>query len=1193
MIYDLGEKAAKRIADYIYGEVLESDDWELFEDFYVPFEEENSFAISALQIVLILFFWKIISSGFGQMVKEIVDYTNKLLFECELEDEFYLQVTYITASIVLIILGFMTSKLARIMSGNHKIFFCFNSIFFEYNTVHKKKFLKPFFKPVRKIIKTYVIVLGFMAVLLGFWHKFSVDRLIVIYLFFLIQRVFNRYTRLEYEVKLNEVPEDIRKGTVRLYMDKVEGNQDILLGKKLLIGCLPETNKEKKYETKEEKFLYYNTGNLDHLELMKRLLTEESVLIDTPFYADMGVALFMPLHNALLKGKKIIFFSGGSERREEMKAWVKDNLQKVTSMEECWRIVSLAEQNSDWDVGMITIEDLTLLYEIKDLLTNPEGFVIVLLHPARLLMEAQNELYEWGYLLSLESIKPVYVVMERAMLGLLDLLSHVFRTEFKHVSKAAHSANITCTCILDAGRRDVYINKMNMVSMVGVGGMASVLAKSAGFSNVEWWIGDRLPFYDINSILNQHAVLTAKTTEKPVEEFGLIQCKSGLWGVSRKKSLFLVIEDDINNVLELVRQTQTRGIECNMITVISGRYMLLPYMIDKMELLMNDIYIIPSMSASYSETSLNRGVVLMKVLLHRGMEAEEIRTFRSRYSSQKCTAEMEILTQEEEDGIEDEIKRCVGNGIEVKLIKKFNQGSRERYTYHLRNTQELLRRYELLTAPAVYFDEEEQKRTLLGGKHFWQIDQEYLPDQIAMFDGKLYKILGRDKIYNEGLLEQVLRVRRYREGIIYHHRYYQDRIYYLNGNVNEVYDQEKFGLSWGVVHVDYSVETKGYYTVKSEEKEDKLDYTVVSGVEERDYTGQAKDRKNGIILKVDGWGKDWREREVYAIILSEIMRTLFPEGWQYIAVLPVPEGDRTDELKHLYYRINRRNADTGCEQYNFLILEDSLLELGIVHMINQHMEHIWRIAYSYCKWWEEKKSGLEKYAYSFWKTKEWEKSMAKTEALTGILDKMAFGVLTEFRNQEAKSVQKPMDKAKFCQSCWTVISEKKMCGECCMSSLEQPEYKRLFEMACWILSTRFQMEIDFYVDIVVKKTRIGNKCVKLAGNKLYCSPEMKSYAALAHIIRSLVFLWEKRHLSSKQKIEGRKCYKGMKKVIANWYEVYFMNQYGWIEYAKNRDTWLRRKRFKFFSCGKYCKLNNPLAENSAKPLEKILSGSAE
>ena len=166
MIYDLGEKAAKRIADYIYGEVLESDDWELFEDFYVPFEEENSFAISALQIVLILFFWKIISSGFGQMVKEIVDYTNKLLFECELEDEFYLQVTYITASIVLIILGFMTSKLARIMSGNHKIFFCFNSIFFEYNTVHKKKFLKPFFKPVRKIIKTYVIVLGFMAVLL-------------------------------------------------------------------------------------------------------------------------------------------------------------------------------------------------------------------------------------------------------------------------------------------------------------------------------------------------------------------------------------------------------------------------------------------------------------------------------------------------------------------------------------------------------------------------------------------------------------------------------------------------------------------------------------------------------------------------------------------------------------------------------------------------------------------------------------------------------------------------------------------------------------------------------------------------------------------------------------------------------------------------------------------------------------------
>lgn len=1191
MIYDLGEKAAKRIAEYIYGEALESDKWELFENFYVPFEEENSAAVSTVQIVLILWLWKKVRCSFEQGTREFIDCIKERILSGtgELSNEFYTVVTYIIAFILLMLLGGLTSIIARSLTHSNKFFPPIDSILFEYNTVYKKKFLKQFFKPVRKILKIYVKVLGAGEVVWGIVGKFSVDRLIFIYMVFLIQRIFNCYTRLEYEVKLNEIPKEARKGTARLYMDKLRENTDILLGKKILISRLPETNKKKIFETKEEEFLYRNTGNLNHLELMKRLLTEESVLIDTPFYLDMGVALFMPLHNALLKGKKIIFFSGGSERREEMLEWVRDGLQKVTRMEECWRIVPLAEQNSDWDVGMITMEDLTLLYEIKDLLTNPGGFIIVLLHPAKLLMEAQNELYEWGYLLSLESIKPVYVVIERAMLGLLDLLSHVFRTEFKHVSKSAQTANITCACILDAGRRDVYSNKMNMVSMVGIGGMAAILAKNAGFSNIEWRIGDRLPLYDINSILNQHAVLVAQTAGKLEGESGIIQCKSGLWGISKEKSLFLAIEDDINNVLELVRQTQTRGDDCNIITAISGRYMLLPYMIDNMELLINDIYIIPSMSASYSEISLNRGIVLMKVLLHRGMDAEEMRVFMSRYLSEEFNGGKEVLSQEEENRIEAEIERCLGNDIEVKLIKKFNQGSREKYSYHLRNTQELLNKCEMLTAPAVYFDEEEKKRTLLGGKHFWQIDQEYLPGQIAMFDGKLYNILGRDNVYTDMRQEQVLRVRRYREGVIYHHRYYQDRIYHLNKQVDKVYEQEKFGLHWGMVHADYSVETKGYYTAKSEGKGDKIDYTVLTSVEKRDYAGETVDRKNCIILKVSGWGDSWKQREAYAIILSEIIRTLFPEGWQYIAVLPVSDGDRTSALKHLYYQLDRSNTDTGCGQYNFLILEDSKLELGIVHMINQHMEHIWRIAYSYCKWWKEKKTSLGKFAYSFWKTLEWAEAMAETEPLVDILDGMEFCILTEFRDHMVEDVQASGNKAKFCRSCWTEIFEKKICAECHTGFLEQAEYKKLFEMACWILSTQFQMEIDFYVDIIVKEPKIIKKRIRIAGNTLYCSSQTKSYAALAYLIRSLVFLWEKRHLSSKQIVEGRKCNKCMKRVIANWYEVYFMNQYGWKEYAKNRDTWLRRKRFKVFKCGKYCKLNNPLNQNSIKPLEKVLS----
>lgn len=1101
---------------------------------------------------------------------------------------------YIAEIFFIVIFHVVTTVIGKFCIQYKKISHRGAFLLYEYDTVYHKKFLKEYFRPAR-IIFLYMKNLLFMERVLWFLFKdYSIEKLIYFYIIFCISNVFDGYTRREYELKLNKIPADVRENAIESYVTELKRNKgsEILLMEKLMVNRLPELLRKTEFETLEEQFLYNNTNNLDHLELLKRLMNNESVLTDTPFYQDMNVALFLPLHQALLQGKKIIVFSGGSESREEIIQWINEGIMAVTRMDEFWRVVSLADKIDDWDIGMISMDDLTMLYDIKDLLINPAGFVIVLLHPAKLLTEAQNELYEWGYLLSLEQIKPVYVVIERPMLGLLDVVSHIFRTEFKYVSRVAEPAATTSIYVLDSGRKDVYINKLNMTSLVGMGGVAAVSAQNAKVGNIEWMVGDKLPLYDMNSILVQHTTLIMKSGKRSnaTDVPKVVQGKPGLWGVKKRKSAFLIMEDDINNLLELSRQSASRGsINCA-VTIVSERYLLRQFMIDNLRNFFDDIYAVSAMACSFSEISLNRSVVLMKLLLFRGMSAEEIKIYRSRYSSADSIADDKVLTQAEKSEIIEEIKRCIGGKAELKLHRKYNQDNKKIYTYHLVQNKELLRMCKELTAPAVYFDEEENKITLLGGKHFWQVTQEYLPGQIVTLSGKLYRIIGLEQLYIDCGWEQVLKVRRYREGIIYQQRYYQDRRYRLNGTINMDEPEHKFGMTWGSFYVPFEVKTAGYYTVWSEDNRDKVEYTVISSDKyDRKYGADDGCRKNGIALKFDNWGEEWQQREVFIIILNEVLKTLFPEGYHYLAVLAAADNEQdNNNLRYLHYELER-NADAA--QYSILILEDSRLELGILNMINRHMEHILRIVYSYCVWWNGKK-GEERDKSSFWALDEWKNAMDTMQDFAAGLHSLKFHTLMDFRRQtsEPDFNTQYTGGEQFCPGCWEIVSEKKeYCNKCKNSFLTQEDYDQLYEIACWQLDRLFGLQFDIPVRIEITNTEKQKEPVLRKNTVLYCKPDVQVHAALGNLVRQMVLILAEDRYSSKDKIASMECKKNVLRAVADWYEIYFMNKFLLNEYASNRKQWLTKGKGKEAQAfEKLCRRHKFDADKGNLPLDNVI-----
>ena len=106
---------------------------------------------------------------------------------------------------------------------------------------------------------------------------------------------------------------------------------------------------------------------------------------------------------------------------------------------------------------------------------------------------------------------------------------------------------------------------------------------------------------------------------------------------------------------------------------------------------------------------------------------------------------------------------------------------------------------------------------------------------------------------------------------------------------------------------------------------------------------------NKSVLRIKLPDSDEKIRFTICLLLSEIFKTVFPDGWQYIAVSTRQPDDIDGMLNYMLYKL-----DGAFEDGYIYVIEDSSIDLGLLSAIEKNFTKLMEIAADFLDWHYEK-----------------------------------------------------------------------------------------------------------------------------------------------------------------------------------------------------------------------------------------------
>ena len=221
--------------------------------------------------------------------------------------------------------------------------------------------------------------------------------------------------------------------------------------------------------------------------------------------------------------------------------------------------------------------------------------------------------------------------------------------------------------------------------------------------------------------------------------------------------------------------------------------------------------------------------------------------------------------------------------------------------------------------------------SIICGGHIFQY---FVPEQFIVLNGKYYQI---QKITGERRQKEI-QLKRASE-FCTHRRYYrQCRVYEFNDmRLDKCYSSNSL-VQINAVTVNMKVETKGYISARKFHYWNEDAYSMSEDIPERCYTD--KD------ILVVCFNKMYTN--ILAVFLKELFFTLFPNSWQLLSVAMAENCKlygRVDKAK-LKDELSQMQGDKGV----IFIVEDSLLDLGMLDGIAMRFEQVMKIFINYVIW---------------------------------------------------------------------------------------------------------------------------------------------------------------------------------------------------------------------------------------------------
>lgn len=685
-----------------------------------------------------------------------------------------------------------------------------------------------------------------------------------------------------------------------------------------------------------------NEGSFD-TDLVKatnEMMHGKSVVIFNPYYRDLTDYLLLPLVSASIFAKKGLVITGRDNSKADIKDWLDDMLYEYGKSHKLWRTEILDDTEKKCEIGIISFSQI---YDVDMLKVNKKlfeevGFILVI-ETSRMLATAQIGMNIISEYIGSENHVTVCAI-DRDVDGLVDTLSHVFKADITSVVAAPIPRSVYTMMGWDANgdyKRQKMFSKETRY--LGNGIELSAVALKNQIKGVTWYSAEKAPIEDLKWIAGQYYPAITRYANLPNQQHCLddkIEYRTNIWGSEVKDIDFVVAEDEFCNIFEVLRMCLSRGSVQSFVNVISENYLLRDYMRYNRQLFATDAKAIPAISPSYARTE--RNMVLKLILMMADSPIDEsviehefalldIRT-DDLYSTM-----MELIAKYTD--ISDSLITVRNRqlpGDDLLPVRK-----REYFI-----TDETFEEYFASTIKNAYFvvENEEEDREIIDAKLFGHITQIAMPKQILVHNGKAYSVVRCTP-----KVGCVLR----RASDEYNGRLYYKQLrnyHFIKMNkllsARTVYDIGVEFEAW-----DFSVDSSGYLEMKG--NNDLRTSRIVDLSDDPSIRNYHRNYVNKNVLKLTLPDTDEDVRFTFALLLSEMFRSIFPESWSYIAVV-VKETARKEGILDKY----NYHADGDMQDNAIYILEDSDIDMGILEAVDNNLVRILEILEDYLEWHFEK-----------------------------------------------------------------------------------------------------------------------------------------------------------------------------------------------------------------------------------------------
>ncbi len=450
------------------------------------------------------------------------------------------------------------------------------------------------------------------------------------------------------------------------------------------------------------------------------------------------------------------------------------------------------------------------------------------------------------------------------------------------------------------------------------------------------------------------------------------------------KERLLFVNDTFLNIPSLINKYSYLGRNNVFINIITRDYLLREYFLDNLEYFLNSP--IKSITPKFLDNKFNVATTLMETLV-----GDKIDVYEDEIKDKLSAAKLDIKNVRESLRVLFEeiygIDLVKENFLKIVSENKFNGKSFEEKNKFV--IEEAIRNHSNFKLFEEYTIVDSSERELLKtDPHL--VFQNYLVGQLVSFEGEIYKV---DRVEKAERKVYVMKDNA-TENYIYRNNNIVELKDIIVAETKPKIDVKNISIETVIMEASSQITTRGYYAFKNDIsfESGKYEYKELNG-----YDRSKRELKNGKLIKfkfnIKG-NLNAKSDEIalsFVVILKEVFETLFPYNNNFLRVFSLISNEffeNEDQLineengnfkqffvgnelvhilpseikidKRLYSPLTLTDgreekviSNNSDKDFSIYILEDSIIELGLIQGIYDNFEYIMSVVSDYLNWYFE------------------------------------------------------------------------------------------------------------------------------------------------------------------------------------------------------------------------------------------------